>query len=74
MCCNYYRNSCRGCGYGSSCGYGSGCSSGCGYGCGYGSGCCSFRPFCYRRYYSSCFLETHCHKCLSYVVMAALMS
>ncbi|XP_038622239.1 keratin-associated protein 6-2-like [Tachyglossus aculeatus] len=60
-----------GCGYGSGygCGYGSGygCGYGSGYGCGYGNygglgcgygsgyGCYSYRPYCYRRCYSSCF-------------------
>ncbi|XP_053076346.1 keratin-associated protein 21-1-like [Acinonyx jubatus] len=55
-----------GCGYGSwygcgsVCGYGCGYGSCCGYGprygcgCGYGSGCYGYRPFCYRRCYSSC--------------------
>nr|XP_023403948.1 keratin-associated protein 21-1-like [Loxodonta africana] len=53
MCCNYY----GGCGYGSryGCGYGCGYGSryGCGYSSGYGCGCCSYRPLCYRKCYSS---------------------
>ncbi|XP_032255855.1 keratin-associated protein 21-1-like, partial [Phoca vitulina] len=41
-----------GCGYGSGWGCGRGSCCGCGYGS--GSGCCGYRPFCYRRCYSSC--------------------
>ncbi|XP_032132559.1 keratin-associated protein 21-2-like [Sapajus apella] len=63
MCCNYYRNSCGGCGYSS--GWGSGCGSG--YGCGYGSGCgygCGYSSGCgYGCRYDSAYGLGSCYGC-----------